>query len=190
MPLSFFQFGKKLLYSLALFFSASIVNGANVEVQVLGKGGVIGVGQYIIGQQATLQAEPGTGFVFKGWSGDLAGSDNPVTFSVSGDLKIKAHFEVVETKTIMSMGGGSGGQLCGQAMSRMKIAQRRVNQVGSTTVFVANKVLDDLVSIQWDIDVSLKEKLTSDNLSADALEQISKQRSDLKAMGLSRRSRT
>ena len=176
---------KKSLFALILFFSASIVYGANVEVQVLGKGGVIGAGQYDIGQQATLQAEPGTGFVFKGWSGDLAGSDNPVTFSVSGDLKIKAHFEVVETKTIIVNGqraaaGRYVGKLNEQGRRSLK---RRVNRVGSTTVFRRNKVLDDLVSIQWDTDVSLKDELNSDTLSAGALEQISKQRSDLKAMG-------
>ena len=62
MSLSFSQLGKKNLFCLALIFSTSFVYGANVEVQVLGKGGVIGAGQYNIGQQATLQAEPGTGF--------------------------------------------------------------------------------------------------------------------------------
>ena len=173
MPLSFSQFGKKNLYCLVLLFSASFLYGANVEVQVLGKGGVIGAGQYNIGQQATLQAEPGTGFVFKGWSGDLAGSDNPVTFSVSGDLKIKAHFEVVETKTILINGqrAAAGRYVAKLNEQGRRSLKRRVNRVGSTTVFRRNKVLDDLVSIQWDTDVSLKEKLTSDNLSADTLDK-------------------
>ena len=185
MSLSFSQLGKKNLFCLALIFSTSFVYGANVEVQVLGKGGVIGAGQYNIGQQATLQAEPGIGFAFKGWSGDLAGSDNPVTFSVSADLKIKAHFEVVETKTIIVNGqrAAAGRYVAKLNEQGRRSLKRRVNRVGSTTVFRRNKVLDDLVSIQWDTDVSLKEKLTSDNLSADTLEQISKQRSDLKAMG-------
>ena len=152
---------------------------------MLGKGGVIGAGQYNVGQEATLQAEPGIGFAFKGWSGDLAGSDNPVTFSVSADLKIKAHFEAVETKTIIVNGqraaaGRYVGKLNEQGRRSLK---RRVNRVGSTTVFRRNKVLDDLVSIQWDTDVSLKDELNFDTLSAGALEQISKQRSDLKAMG-------
>lgn len=40
----------------------------------------------------TLTAVPRPGFVFTGWTGDLAGSDNPLTFTLSSDATVGATF--------------------------------------------------------------------------------------------------
>ena len=49
-------------------------------------------GPYLEGSQITLQANPESGWGFDGWLGDLAGYENPVTVTVTGDLTISAHF--------------------------------------------------------------------------------------------------
>jgi len=40
----------------------------------------------------TLEAVPDYGWRFDGWSGDVSGTDNPITITVSGDLSITATF--------------------------------------------------------------------------------------------------
>lgn len=47
---------------------------------------------YAIGQPVTLSAQPGVGALFSGWQGDLQGSDNPVTLTLTEDMTITAHF--------------------------------------------------------------------------------------------------
>ncbi len=49
-------------------------------------------GVYNTGDVVTLTATPGPGFAFSGWSGDLAGSDNPATITMSGSKTVTAAF--------------------------------------------------------------------------------------------------
>ncbi|MFQ5857927.1 MAG: hypothetical protein ACE5LU_20165 [Anaerolineae bacterium] len=58
-------------------------------------------GSYDDGTVVTLTANPGSGFEFSGWSGDLSGSSNPVTITMDSDKLVTATF------TQQSSGGGN-----------------------------------------------------------------------------------
>jgi hypothetical protein len=49
-------------------------------------------GVYDVGSVVTLQASPKAGYLFTGWSGDLAGSENPATLVMDGDRFVTAEF--------------------------------------------------------------------------------------------------
>lgn len=65
--------------------------------------------EYGYGEQVTLTALPGTGFEFVNWSGDLTGSDNPATITVTKDMNITANFGVegIYSLTILPPANGS-----------------------------------------------------------------------------------
>ncbi|PXF56318.1 MAG: hypothetical protein C4B58_13905 [Deltaproteobacteria bacterium] len=67
--------------------SLSVTTSGNGSVDV-----VPNQGTYSFGQQVTLTAMADPGWVFSGWSGDLAGNDNPVTLTISGDHQVTATF--------------------------------------------------------------------------------------------------
>lgn len=67
--------------------SLSVTTSGNGSVDV-----VPNQDTYSFGQQVTLTAMADPGWVFSGWSGDLAGNDNPVTLTISGDHKVTATF--------------------------------------------------------------------------------------------------
>jgi uncharacterized repeat protein (TIGR02543 family) len=50
-------------------------------------------GSYVLGQSLSLEATPQKGWVFTGWTGDIASMDNPLTVSMDGDLSLVASFE-------------------------------------------------------------------------------------------------
>ena len=54
----------------------------------------------------TLTAVPAAQHCFVSWSGDLSGTQNPITLRVSGNHTVTAHFG---TGTACGGGGGSGG---------------------------------------------------------------------------------
>jgi chitinase len=54
----------------------------------------------------TLSATPNDDYCFSGWSGDLGGTQNPITLRVSGNHDVTAHFG---TGTACGGGGGTGG---------------------------------------------------------------------------------
>ncbi len=49
---------------------------------------------YNYNSTVTLTATPATGYHFTGWSGDLAGSDNPDTITMNADESVVANFEI------------------------------------------------------------------------------------------------
>jgi hypothetical protein len=65
-------------------------------------------GPYRFGQQVTLTAHPGPGYIFFEWSGDLTGSVNPATIILDGDKEITARFTppVYYTLAVDSTGQG------------------------------------------------------------------------------------
>jgi len=67
--------------------SLSVTTSGNGSVDV-----VPNQDTYSFGQQVTLTAMADPGWVFRGWSGDLAGNDNPVTLTISGDHQVTATF--------------------------------------------------------------------------------------------------
>ena len=56
-------------------------------------------GKYAYGTIVTLTATPATGYSFTGWSGDLTGTTNPATISMTGDKTVTATF-AINTYTI------------------------------------------------------------------------------------------
>jgi alpha-tubulin suppressor-like RCC1 family protein len=55
-------------------------------------GNITGAGTYPLGASATLTADPDPGYVFNAWTGDAAGSDNPLTLTMDSDLAIGTTF--------------------------------------------------------------------------------------------------
>ncbi len=47
---------------------------------------------YTTGEQVTLTPVPNPGYVFKSWSGDLAGETSPTTLTVRGNMTVTANF--------------------------------------------------------------------------------------------------
>lgn len=62
---------------------------------------------YNPGEVVTLTANPATGWLFSGWSGDLNGSINPQTITMDGDKTVTAIFNIL-TYTIMASAGANG----------------------------------------------------------------------------------
>jgi peptidoglycan/xylan/chitin deacetylase (PgdA/CDA1 family) len=56
---------------------------------------------YTCGETVTLTATPSAGFTFQDWSGDAAGTANPITLAMTADRSVTATF----------VGGGGGGDL-------------------------------------------------------------------------------
>ncbi len=64
-------------------------------------------GEYNPGTVVTLTATPATGFEFSGWSGDLSGSNNPVTLTMSSNKIVTAIFTPQLTLTTNTIGSGT-----------------------------------------------------------------------------------
>jgi uncharacterized repeat protein (TIGR02543 family) len=92
------SFTKQVVYTLAL----STVGEGRIDVDPY-------LTEYLPGTQVTLSAVPVSGWVFDGWSGDLAGSDNPATITMNEDKVITASFvqEAWYTLTVGKIGEGS-----------------------------------------------------------------------------------
>lgn len=190
------EFPRQVIISLlsigiaCLLFSQRVVGASDlaVEVTVLGEGVVNGSGSYSSGNTVNLTAEAKPGYVFKGWSGDLAGKENPYVFEIRSAIKAKAHFQPVDSKIIYVNGQPA---LAGSFVAKLnetgrRLLKRRSNRVGNTRVYRRNKVLDDLVSIEWDSDAKLSDSIMAQNLSANALKEVSEKKSALKSQGVER----
>jgi len=63
---------------------------------------------YTYGTQIQLNATANVGWSFSHWSGDLSGSDNPITFIITGNMTITANFTQNQyTLTVIIDGNGS-----------------------------------------------------------------------------------
>ena len=63
------------------------------------------------GTSLTINATPDNGYRFTGWSGDAAGSENPLTLEVYSDLSITANFERIKhTLAVAIEGSGQVSQ--------------------------------------------------------------------------------
>ncbi len=74
-----------------------------------GAGTVSGSGSYPVGSVATLTATPGPTYRFTGWSGDLAGTANPLSFAVAGATNVVANF--VPNSFALTTAAGAGGSV-------------------------------------------------------------------------------
>ncbi len=71
--------------------------------------------QYLCGEEVTLMATPSAGIYFAGWSGDLVGAENPVTFTIQKDTTITATFTDNPPPTVEPVGDKTA--LVGQTVS-------------------------------------------------------------------------
>ncbi len=68
----------------------------SLTVNVNGNGSVVinpDQTSYVQGTTVELTAQPGGGWAFSGWSGDLNGNTNPTLLSMNGDKSVTANFE-------------------------------------------------------------------------------------------------
>jgi formylglycine-generating enzyme required for sulfatase activity len=84
------------------------INATNGTVSVkVGGDNLTGSSPYTIeeGSSVSLTANPDDGYSFDDWSGDLTGSDNPVTFTMNSDVTVTANFvEDVPTQYTLTIG--------------------------------------------------------------------------------------
>jgi len=64
------------------------------------------------GTQVSITAVPSSGYQFSGWSGDVSGTNNPVTITVDADKSISANFTQTPTGDGDGDGESSGGGGC------------------------------------------------------------------------------
>jgi uncharacterized repeat protein (TIGR02543 family) len=66
---------------------------------------------YVYSDVVTLTATPDPGWTFAGWSGDLSGTDNPATLTITGHTTITATFTQDEySLTVHTVGNGAVAQ--------------------------------------------------------------------------------
>ena len=73
-------------------------------------GTVNGSGTFASGSSNTVTATANSGFEFVGWSGDVTGTNNPLTVTVNTNLNITANFAASGTNitvTVITNGGGT-----------------------------------------------------------------------------------
>ncbi len=63
---------------------------------------------YEPGTEVSLTPKPGTGYEFEGWSGELSGSDNPKSVTVTAPMSVGATFKDVQGP-VVSMTGPTAG---------------------------------------------------------------------------------
>ena len=98
--------------------------------------------RYPSGTNLTLTAIPGAGFAFTGWSGDVTGTNNPITFTVDSDKNITARFLDVSapTVTITSPSPGTNSddaiQLSGTVSDNVRVISARWEWNGQTVGYL------------------------------------------------------
>ena len=177
-----------------LFISqlSTFAENFGVRVQAVGRGSIIGTGSFQQGSNITLSATPEPGYEFIGWSGDLAGQQNPYSFQIQATVNGYAHFQKQKTEIIYIDGkpAAAGSFVAKLNENGRRSLKRRVNHVGNTTVFRRKKVLNDLVKIEWDSEIKLADQISDQNLSSTNLNQFSKTHSSLKSAGISKEIKT
>jgi flagellin-like protein len=86
--------------------------GYTLSVNILGSGSVSrdpDKATYLPGTAVTLTANPADGWSFSAWSGGLAGSDNPATITIDGDITVNAMFTPFEYTLDTSVDPIEGG---------------------------------------------------------------------------------
>ncbi len=84
--------------------SQKLVLGTQCEVTVIvndpAMGSVEGDGTYEKGTEVTLSANAVEHYRFVNWTGDKTSTDNPLKFTIEGDVNLTANFEAIPTYTI------------------------------------------------------------------------------------------
>ncbi|MGH3054490.1 MAG: InlB B-repeat-containing protein, partial [Gaiellaceae bacterium] len=95
------------------------LNQFTLNIAIVGSGSVTrspNQASFASGTIVTLTAVPDAGYHFVGWSGDLSGSTNPVTITMSADKNLTATFAInTYTITLSAVGNGSVSKSPNQA---------------------------------------------------------------------------
>ena len=93
----------------------------NYDVSIVSnEGGTVSYagGSIQAGQTVTVNATPSEGYQFTGWSGDVTGSENPLTVTVNSNINITANFERI--KYVLNVGVVGSGQVSQTIVSSSK----------------------------------------------------------------------
>jgi hypothetical protein len=60
------------------------------------------------GTPVTLEAVPPPGYIFANWSGDLSGSENPITITMDSNMEVTANFAQTTYTLTVDVGPGDG----------------------------------------------------------------------------------
>jgi hypothetical protein len=97
---------------------ANFVAAAGYSLRISGSGGSVLVdsagitlpwsGNFDVGTSVTLEAVPAAGWQFDNWSGDVIGTDNPITITMDAHTSVTAHFSrLTHTLDVAFDGSGS-----------------------------------------------------------------------------------
>ena len=114
-----------IVLSLAMILTLSACK-TTVAVSAEAKNGsVAGVGSYYAGDSVTLPATPDEGYEFAGWyNGNEKGSDeNPYTFTVNGNITLKALFVRIVRYSLTVTAGGNG-KISGSASGEYEAGEK------------------------------------------------------------------
>ena len=94
--------------------TANFARTRTLTIAIVGNGSTDpeeGEHEYAEGETVTITATPESGWQFDGWSGDLTGSTNPGTITITGDTSVTANFSQITgptyTLTVAIEGEGS-----------------------------------------------------------------------------------
>ncbi|MBN2006405.1 MAG: S8 family serine peptidase [Anaerolineae bacterium] len=82
-----------------------------LDVNIVGQGEVAAdpdLQEYAEGTVVELTATPEMGWEFTGWSGDLSGTENPISFTIVSDMEVTATFTAIPTYTLVVNVVGNG----------------------------------------------------------------------------------
>src|SRR6185436_5125453 len=87
--------------------------------------------RYPNGTNLNLRAIPDAGFAFGGWSGDVTGTNNPITVTVNSDKNVTARFLDVSAPTVAILSPSAGTstddaiQLSGTVSDNVRVVSAR-----------------------------------------------------------------
>ena len=86
-----------------------------VTTNTIGNGTVIGAGEYVAGETATLTASPAAHHQFVNWTfaDATTSTDNPLTLVVNSDITVTAHFEPIQYTVVALTNDESKGTVTG-----------------------------------------------------------------------------
>jgi hypothetical protein len=96
-------------YSLAPDVSHSSEASSGPEIAQSEGGSVTSfpsLGEITLNQTLSLQAVPNKGFAFEGWQGDISSTDNPLTLTYTGNIRVFAAFKPLWPLIIEQVEGG------------------------------------------------------------------------------------
>lgn len=102
-------------------------------------------GSFDSGEQFQITATPNNSFVFKEWNGDLSGSDNPASITITKNMSINALFEQLTYPLTVDIEGEGG--------VTEQIVNAKTDYVEGTTVQLTAEPNDEWRFVEWSGDL-------------------------------------